>query len=149
MNDITRRLLTDALRLPEADRAELAASLIDTLDEAEGTDVDLAWDAEIQHRLAEIHRGEVTLLSFDEARDRLFGKSDGQPSNLDFIPRRSPRPKPPANGTRDAAIQQATSSPSCCAAPSNACRRRPSVGRNTYAVSAAPLPVPYGLGDSA
>lgn len=79
MNDTTRRLLTDALLLPEADRAELAASLIDSLDEAADIDADSAWDAEIQHRLQDIHRGEVTLLSLDEARDRLFGKFDGQP----------------------------------------------------------------------
>ena len=79
MTDSARRLLTDALQLPEAERAELAASLIDSLDESADPDVDSAWDAEVKHRLEEIHRGDVTLLSFDEARDRLFGKSHGQP----------------------------------------------------------------------
>jgi putative addiction module component (TIGR02574 family) len=78
MTDTARRLLSDALQLPEADRAELAASLIDSLDEPADLDVGAAWDAEIKHRLEEMHRGDVTLLSFDEARDRLFGKSHGQ-----------------------------------------------------------------------
>ena len=78
MNDTARRLLTDALQLSEADRAELAASLIVSLDSTADVDGDAAWDAEIQHRSEEIHRGEVTLLSFEEARGGLFGKSDGQ-----------------------------------------------------------------------
>lgn len=78
MTDTARRLLTDALQLPEADRAELAASLIDSLDETADEDVNAAWEVEIQHRLEEIHRGEVGLLSFDEASDRLFGKPHGQ-----------------------------------------------------------------------
>ncbi|MEX2138093.1 MAG: addiction module protein [Pirellulales bacterium] len=79
MNDTARRLLTNALQLPEADRAELAASLIDSLDDPADNDADSAWDEEIQQRLSQIHRGEVSLLSFDEARERLFGKVDGQP----------------------------------------------------------------------
>jgi len=78
MNDTARRLLTDALQLPDADRAELAASLIESLDEPPDLNIDAAWDAEIKHRLEAIDRGEVTLLSLDEARDRLFGKGHGQ-----------------------------------------------------------------------
>jgi putative addiction module component (TIGR02574 family) len=79
MNDTARRLLTDALQLPETDRAELAASLIDSLDEPADIDANTAWDEELQHRVGQIHRGEVNLLSFDEARGRLFGRSDGRP----------------------------------------------------------------------
>jgi putative addiction module component, TIGR02574 family len=78
MTDTARRLLTDALQLPDADRAELAASLIESLDEPPDLNIDAAWDAEIKHRLEAIDRGEVTLLSLDEARDRLFGKGHGQ-----------------------------------------------------------------------
>jgi len=79
MTDTARRLLTDALQLPEADRAELAASLINSLDDSADEDADAAWETEIKGRLEEIHRGEVRLLTYDEARKRLFGDSHGQP----------------------------------------------------------------------
>ena len=79
MNDTVLRLLADALQLPETDRAALAASLIDSLEETTDDDAEAAWGAEIRQRLAEIHLDEVKLLSFEEAQGRLFGKHDGTP----------------------------------------------------------------------
>ena len=79
MNDTVLRLLADALQLPETDRAALAASLIDSLEETTDDDAEAAWGAEIRQRLAEIHLDEVKLLSFEEAQGRLFGKHDGMP----------------------------------------------------------------------
>jgi putative addiction module component (TIGR02574 family) len=106
MTDTARRLLTDALQLAEADRAELAASLINSLDETADEDVDAAWEVEIQHRLEEIHRGEVGLLSFDEVRDRLFGKTSWPGGNLDSIRKPLPKRRPHASGTRPVAIRR-------------------------------------------
>jgi putative addiction module component (TIGR02574 family) len=50
--------------LPEGDRAELAKFLIGTLSTVD-ENVDAAWDAEIERRLAEIESGAVTLKPAD------------------------------------------------------------------------------------
>jgi putative addiction module component (TIGR02574 family) len=76
MNDQIRHILSQALELPEQDRAELAASLLDSLDYEQGEDVREAWENEIERRIAEIDRGDVKLLTWSEARPRLFGKYD-------------------------------------------------------------------------
>jgi putative addiction module component (TIGR02574 family) len=55
MNVVTtnaQKLFEQALTLPPADRAELAAQLLASLDEAEA-DVESAWAAEIERRAAE------------------------------------------------------------------------------------------------
>ena len=46
-------------QLPEAERAELAAYLIDSLDEADDPGVDAAWEAELLRRVDQIRRGDV------------------------------------------------------------------------------------------
>jgi putative addiction module component (TIGR02574 family) len=76
MNDHIRRILNEALELPEDDRAELAASLLESLDHGQDDNVREAWDDEIERRIAEIDRGDVKLLTWSEARPRLFGKYD-------------------------------------------------------------------------
>ncbi len=53
-----RDLLNDALQLPLDDRAEIAAELLESLEEAE-EDVEAAWAAEIHRRLAEARTGEI------------------------------------------------------------------------------------------
>src|SRR3990172_220724 len=50
-----QRLLDDALRLPDQDRAELAGLLIDSLDEGQDADVQAAWSEEIARRLEELN----------------------------------------------------------------------------------------------
>lgn len=50
-----RKLLEQALTLAAKDRAELAAQLLATLDEAEA-DVESAWAAEIERRAADARR---------------------------------------------------------------------------------------------
>ncbi|HYC88680.1 MAG TPA: addiction module protein [Thermoanaerobaculia bacterium] len=47
-----QKLFEDALTLPANDRAELAAQLLASLDEAEA-DVEAAWAAEIERRVAD------------------------------------------------------------------------------------------------
>jgi hypothetical protein len=51
----TQKLFEEALTLPANDRAELAAQLLATLDEAEA-DVESAWAAEIERRAADARR---------------------------------------------------------------------------------------------
>jgi len=49
-----RELRSEVLSLPEAERAELAHELVNSLDAPADADVADAWDREIQRRLAEI-----------------------------------------------------------------------------------------------
>jgi DNA helicase HerA-like ATPase len=58
-----KELLAEALDLPEEVRAQLARSLIASLDEAEEEDpgeIERAWLAEVSRRAAEIDAGAVT-----------------------------------------------------------------------------------------
>jgi len=77
MNTESRHLLQSALALPESDRAEIAASLIHSLDTGSDEDVDEAWAMEIQRRIESIDNGEVRLVPWDdvmrEMRDRRHG----------------------------------------------------------------------------
>ncbi|MBA3312200.1 MAG: addiction module protein [Planctomycetota bacterium] len=66
-----REMVEEVLRLPEADRAALAATLIESLDrETQAVSSD-AWDAEIRSRLDEWDRGQVTPIPWDDVRRQL------------------------------------------------------------------------------
>ena len=77
MNTESQQLLQSVLALPDSDRAEIAASLIRSLDEDVDEDVDAAWALEIQRRIQSIDRGEVKLVPWDdvmrEMRERRHG----------------------------------------------------------------------------
>jgi putative addiction module component (TIGR02574 family) len=64
-------LLKKALTLPVAERAELASSLIESLDGAKDESVQVAWDKEIVGRMADLNSGKVKPVSLDQARRRL------------------------------------------------------------------------------
>jgi putative addiction module component (TIGR02574 family) len=63
-------LLKKALNLPVAERAELAGSLIESLDEADEESVQTAWDIEIVRRMEDLNSGKVKPVSLEEARRR-------------------------------------------------------------------------------
>ncbi|MGH8687432.1 MAG: addiction module protein [Burkholderiales bacterium] len=60
-----------AAQLPDAERAELALSLIESLDGPGDPDVEEAWRLEIERRIGQIDRGEVQLVPGDEVFARL------------------------------------------------------------------------------
>jgi putative addiction module component (TIGR02574 family) len=64
-------LLKKALTLPVSERADLAGSLIESLDDAEDESVAAAWDKEIARRMEEVDSGKVKPASLEEARRRL------------------------------------------------------------------------------
>jgi putative addiction module component (TIGR02574 family) len=64
-------LLKKALTLPVAERAELAGSLIESLDRTEDESVEAAWDEEIGRRMADLDSGRVQPATAEEARRRL------------------------------------------------------------------------------
>lgn len=65
------RIRSEALRLSEAERAELAHSLVESLDGPADKDAESAWDAEIVRRLAEIDAGAAKLIDREEMRRRM------------------------------------------------------------------------------
>jgi putative addiction module component (TIGR02574 family) len=62
---------SDALSLPESERAELARDLMASLDGPADPDAENAWDLEILRRLAEIDSGTAELIDRAEFRRRL------------------------------------------------------------------------------
>lgn len=64
-------LRNKALALSAAERAELAGSLIESLDDGEDESVEKAWDVEIARRMEELDSGRVKPISHDEFLRRL------------------------------------------------------------------------------
>lgn len=63
-------LLKKALTLPDKDRAELAASLIDSLDATVDEGADIAWQEEIAHRIQDIDSGKVKTIPWEDVRKK-------------------------------------------------------------------------------
>jgi putative addiction module component (TIGR02574 family) len=74
MSQDTAELLKKALTLPVAERADLASSLIDSLDNTQDISVAAAWEEEVERRMKELDSGTVKSVSLDEARQRLSSK---------------------------------------------------------------------------
>jgi putative addiction module component (TIGR02574 family) len=78
MTERTQELLQKALSLPDNERAELAGSLIASLDKDIDPDVDAAWQMEIAQRADDVRSGKVSTVSWSrvqkEARSLLDGK---------------------------------------------------------------------------
>jgi len=60
-----------ASQLSEAERAELALSLIESLDGPVDSGVEEAWRVEVERRIGQIERGEIQLIPGDEVFTRL------------------------------------------------------------------------------
>jgi putative addiction module component (TIGR02574 family) len=71
MSEDAIEILKKALTLPVSERAELASTLIESLDEAEDPSVETAWNAEIIRRMEDLDSGKVKPVSLEEARRRL------------------------------------------------------------------------------
>lgn len=74
MSTVLDELKQKATQLSESERAELALSLIESLDGEADAGVDEAWRVEIDRRVAEIDRGDVQLIPGDEVFARLRRK---------------------------------------------------------------------------
>lgn len=68
-----KELLDGALKLPESERAALAARLIDSLESEADEGTADAWEKEIRRRLEEIDSGAVQMISWSEARRMIDG----------------------------------------------------------------------------
>ena len=56
--NLSQDLLNDAMRLPDEQRAALAAALIESLDESVDEDAEAAWSVEIARRLQQVQSGD-------------------------------------------------------------------------------------------
>ena len=71
MSDALIELKAKAAQLSEAERAEFALSLLESLEDPADQGVEEAWRLEVDRRVGEIERGEVQLIPGDEVFARL------------------------------------------------------------------------------
>jgi putative addiction module component (TIGR02574 family) len=64
-------LLREAKSLSEADRAELAGRLLETLHGEPDEDVEAAWAEEIERRVRQLDAGEVKTIPWEEVRAKM------------------------------------------------------------------------------
>jgi putative addiction module component (TIGR02574 family) len=64
-------VLDAALKLPEKERARVAAELVASLDGEPEDGVEAAWASEVERRIAEVERGDARLLPWDKVRDEV------------------------------------------------------------------------------
>jgi putative addiction module component (TIGR02574 family) len=69
MSRMGQKVLDEALQLELAERAELVAELLASLDGEPDADVEAAWAAEIERRAARARSGEDAGRAWAEARD--------------------------------------------------------------------------------
>ena len=67
-------LLKKALSLPAEDRAALAGSLLDSLEEALDPSAEEAWNEEIARRIADLDSGKAQTVPWEEVRRRTLAK---------------------------------------------------------------------------
>ena len=65
MTDVANRLKDEILLLSEADRAELAHLILNSLHNESDEEFDAAWEAELDRRFAEIESGKVVGIPAD------------------------------------------------------------------------------------
>jgi putative addiction module component (TIGR02574 family) len=73
MTSRAQELLREALTLPVAERADVAAELLASLDDAEKenpAEVEAAWAAEIERRARRVMAGESAGVSWEDVRRR-------------------------------------------------------------------------------
>ena len=70
-------LLSAALTLPEIERANIASSLLRSLDPSPDPTADEAWAAEIKRRVESIDRGEVELTPWNDVMSAMRDRRNG------------------------------------------------------------------------
>ena len=78
MTHEANELLQKALALPESERAEMAGTLIDSLDPTIDENLEQAWQQEIARRMTELESGKVKAISWDTVRKDAQAILDGK-----------------------------------------------------------------------
>jgi putative addiction module component (TIGR02574 family) len=76
MTQEAAELLKRALALPAEERADLASTLIDSLDATVDENVEAAWQEEISRRMEDLASGRVKPVSLEEFRRRLSSAAE-------------------------------------------------------------------------
>ena len=71
MTNRTKSILKQALELSDAERAELAGALLESLEPPPDTDIDAAWREEIAKRIGQLDSGAVEPIPWEIVRERL------------------------------------------------------------------------------
>jgi len=67
-------LFREASQLPEAERADLAGRLLQSLHGEPDEDVEAAWAEEVERRIRQVDSGEVKTIPWEEVRAKLYGE---------------------------------------------------------------------------
>lgn len=73
MNNLSKKPYEDSLALDEAERASLAALLLESLEPTD-SDAEAKWQKEIERRLSELDSGGVQTIPWESVRAKLSGK---------------------------------------------------------------------------
>jgi putative addiction module component (TIGR02574 family) len=71
MTTKARQVLREALSLPPKARADIAGTLLRSLDVEDDPDIEAAWAIEIERRLKDVESGKVKLVPWETVRRRL------------------------------------------------------------------------------
>lgn len=74
MTSTAKKILDEALSLPEDDRRRVAERLLDSVPRESAEDVEQAWDQEVLRRVKAAERGETEARDWDEASAELRAK---------------------------------------------------------------------------
>ena len=77
MDTQAEQVLQIALSLSADDRAEIAESLIQSLDEGRAAEIEAAWSEKIKRRIEQIDKGEVQFVPADEVTRGMRERSHG------------------------------------------------------------------------
>jgi len=72
------RILSNALRQTDTERARIAEALIASLDAPVDENVDRAWQIEIENRIRDLDSGVARSIPWEEVRDRLYRNANVQ-----------------------------------------------------------------------
>ena len=75
MDSTLEILIEQALRKPPKDRAIIAERLISSLEIEKDLDVEIAWQEEVQRRVAEAEKGDVNFIPWEIVRQQLRGNT--------------------------------------------------------------------------
>lgn len=75
MTQTAEKILSEAMKLNEAERIELAERLLDNVDSEKDSDYSQAWEAEIRERERQLDSGEVQAIPWEEVRKMM--RTDG------------------------------------------------------------------------
>lgn len=68
-------MISQALKMSARDRAEIAEKLIFSLNDKYDKDVEIAWQKEVQKRIADIEGGLTKSIPWEEVRKKLYKDS--------------------------------------------------------------------------